>query len=97
MTYHKASDQTNLPEAYEKLRELGIKRVLTQGGKGSILENSDTIKELLKRDYMKTLLGGGINTGNIQQIVKEFNPKEVHIGTCVRQDKYGPVDGALVE
>ena len=37
VTFHKASDATNLPESYERLKPLGIKRVLTQGGKGSIL------------------------------------------------------------
>ena len=55
------------------------------------------VKELLKRDDITTLLGGGININNIQEIVKEFNPKEIHIGTCVRKDKYGPVQGHLVE
>ena len=66
VTFHKASDLTNLVEAYEKLRSLGIKRVLTQGGKGTIMENSEVIKELLKREYMTTLLGGGINANNIE-------------------------------
>ena len=66
---------TSLSETYEKLREFGIKRVLTQGGKGPILENSEVIKDILKRDYMTTLLGGGINANNVQQIVKDFHPQ----------------------
>ena len=50
VTFHKASDLTNLVESYERLRALGIKRVLTQGGKGSILENSEVVRELLKSE-----------------------------------------------
>lgn len=55
------------------------------------------INELLKIKEVKTLLGGGININNIQKIIKEFHPSEIHIGTCVRKDKYGPVEGCKVE
>ena len=44
VTFHKASDSTNLLDSYERLKALGIKRVLTQGGKGSILNNSEVVK-----------------------------------------------------
>mgnify|MGYP000256476077 CR=1 FL=1 len=97
VTYHKASDLTNLVQTYEKLKGLGVNRVLTQGGKGPILENSEVIKELLKCEYMNTLLGGGINVQNVENIIKSLHPSEIHIGTCVRKDKFGPVDGLLVE
>lgn len=46
---------------------------------------------------MNTLLGGGVGFNNISWILNEFKPSEVHIGTCVRQDKYGAVNGKLLE
>jgi hypothetical protein len=33
----------------------------------------------------------------VQNIIKEFHPDEIHIGTCVRRDKYGVVEGSKVE
>jgi copper homeostasis protein CutC len=43
------------------------------------------------------LVGGGIALNNIEWLMKYLKPSEVHIGTCVRKDKYGPVQGYLIE
>jgi len=42
------------------------------------------------------LIGGGINQKNVQEIIKTLSPKEIHIGTCVRSNRYENVDGRLV-
>ena len=92
VTFHKASDQTDLVQTFEVLRKYGIKRVLTQGGKGPIEENKAIIKEIQQIKEMTTLLGGGIHSGNVEEIISLYKPREIHIGTCVRNPKYGPVD-----
>jgi phosphoribosylanthranilate isomerase len=55
------------------------------------------VRQLLKHEHVRTLLGGGVNFSNVQGIIKEFRPSEVHIGTCVRRDKFGPVERTLLE
>ena len=65
LTFHKASDETNLVETYETLKKYEIGRVLTQGGKKSIEENKEVINQILSIKEITTLLGGGIYFGNI--------------------------------
>ena len=51
---------------------------------------------MIDKNVLKVLLGGGININNIVQIKESLRPKQVHIGTCVRSNKYGPVDPKLL-
>ena len=72
VTFHKAFDQVNnVVKAYDQLSELGINRVLTQGGQKPILENTDALKQIIEKSKTahktKVLLGGGITFDNIKQ------------------------------
>lgn len=45
VTFHKAFDQVhNIVESYDRLEQLGINRVLTQGGKQPIVQNFEVLK-----------------------------------------------------
>ena len=65
--------------------------MLTQGGTKNIIDNMEILKKLPTNTHTQVLLGGGINHENIKFLLEELHPKEVHIGTCVREPKYGPV------
>ena len=97
VTFHKAADQTDLVETYATLQRHKVRRVLTQGGVGKIEANVEVLQEVMAIGSVTTLLGGGVSFSNIGWIVEQLRPSEDHIGTCVREDKYGPVSGKLVE
>jgi len=42
------------------------------------------------------LPGGGISHANAKSIVHEWGVRRLHIGTCVRKNKYGDVDKDLL-
>lgn len=37
------------------------------------------------------LPGGGISHANVKSLIHEWGVRRVHIGTCVRKEKYGEV------
>lgn len=78
--YHRAFDCTPNPlEALETLKQLGVKRVLTSGGKKSAIEGLDLLKILLEQSEGKITImpGGGINPQTIVKI-KDAGFNEVH-------------------
>lgn len=87
--FHKASDQiVNNKVELNKLFNLPIDCILTQGGTSKIEENIENIKnlkELGAKHNIEILLGGGISQNNIKQI-KELN-LSIHLGSYVREDK----------
>ncbi|WGU70463.1 copper homeostasis protein CutC [Capnocytophaga canimorsus] len=65
--YHRAFDCTPNPlEALETLKQLGVKRVLTSGGKKSAIEGLDLLKILLEQSEGKITImpGGGHQSAN---------------------------------
>lgn len=78
--YHRAFDCTpNLTAALETLKQLGVKRVLTSGGKKSAMEGLSLLKTLRKQaDGGITIMpGGGINAQTVLKM-KEAGFEEVH-------------------
>ena len=71
VTFHKASDQvTSLSETYDVIKKYEIERVLTQGGKGPVLDNQEVLRGVIGSSGVKTLVGGGINIDNVGQVIK---------------------------
>lgn len=98
VTFHKACDHTpDLVKTYKKLQEMKVDTILTQGGKAAILDNLPILKQIPINDKPQILLGGGVTHQNIKTLLQELHPKEVHIGTCVREPKYGPIRKGLLE
>ncbi|MER2141863.1 MAG: copper homeostasis protein CutC, partial [Priestia megaterium] len=67
--------------------ELGADRILTKGGKGSVLQNLQGIRELIAYagDRIIILPGGGIHESNAEAVIKETKAAELH-GTKIVGD-----------
>jgi copper homeostasis protein len=81
VTFHRAFDMTPDPfAALDTLISLGVERVLTSGQEASVLEGLPLITELVRRagDKIIVMPGGGITARNVQRIVGEARPKEIH-------------------
>ena len=83
--YHRAFDCVPNPEeALNLLKILGVKRILTSGGKKSAVEGLDVLKKLNQQAEGKITImpGGGINPQTILKI-KEAGFNEVHFSGTV--------------
>jgi copper homeostasis protein len=81
VTFHRAFDMTADPfAALETLIHLGVDRVLTSGQEESVLEGLPLLTELVRRagDRIVIMPGGGITARNVDRIVAEARPKEIH-------------------
>ncbi len=70
-TFHRAIDRTaDLEESVKTLIEIGIKAVLTSGGKSSAMEGKDCLKNLVEKysDKIDILIGGGVRSGNVREL-----------------------------
>jgi len=89
VTFHRAFDEiADQEQAYEQLSNYSqIKRVLTSGGKPSVLQATDRIKRLVemsKTSHVAILAGGGLHTNALTEFIQETGVKEIHLGTAVR-------------
>ncbi|ATA72193.1 copper homeostasis protein CutC [Capnocytophaga canis] len=83
--YHRAFDCVPNPEeALNLLKTLGVKRILTSGGKKSAVEGLEVLKKLNQKAEGKITImpGGGINPQTILKI-KEAGFNEVHFSGTV--------------
>lgn len=83
--YHRAFDCTPNPtEALLTLKNLGVKRILTSGGKKSALEGLPALREFLKISKNNPIImpGGGINPESIK-IIQSEGFKEIHFSATV--------------
>ncbi|MFJ1261786.1 copper homeostasis protein CutC [Capnocytophaga canis] len=83
--YHRAFDCVPNPEeALNLLKTLGVKRILTSGGKKSAVEGLEVLKKLNQQAERKITImpGGGINPQTILKI-KEAGFNEVHFSGTV--------------
>lgn len=81
VTFHRAIDDChNLEQGIEDLIQLGVKRVLTSGGKPTALEGLQTIASLQKNygQQISIMPGGGVRSSNILKIAKESACTEFH-------------------
>lgn len=91
LTFHRAFDDIKKPlEALEQLIELGVKRILTSGGKKSVSEGLEQLKSCISHanGKIEIMIGGGINSSNISTILKEIKPNAVHFsGTNLQKSQ----------
>ncbi len=76
-----AIDETkNIFKSFETLIKLGFKRVLTKGGKGTALDNTDTLKKLVEQygDKIEILVGGKVTKDNWKKIQSKTGISQFH-------------------
>ena len=83
-TFHKAIDRILKDQQLSKLHEVGMSRILTQGGLDIIENNKFMLMELIDYDF-DTVAGGGITLDNYKEISNIT--KHIHIGRLARIKK----------
>lgn len=82
ITFHRAFDMTrNLPEALEDLVSLGIRRVLSSGGKPDVPAGIEILTNLIEQaaGRISIMPGGGVTEQNIAEIVRATGAREIHL------------------
>ena len=80
-TFHRAFDMCNdMFKALQQLKEIGIQKVLTSGGKNTAYEGIDVLEQLvvLAKNDIIIMPGSGINDKNIKEIYIKTKAKEYH-------------------
>ncbi|HEY3745423.1 MAG TPA: copper homeostasis protein CutC [Gemmatimonadaceae bacterium] len=81
VTFHRAFDMVADPsQALEELVDIGVRRVLTSGGKSTALEGVGVIAKLVEqaRDRITIVAGSGIRRNNVREVIERARVKEVH-------------------
>ena len=93
ITFHRAFDMTrDLPEAMEAIVRLGIRRILTSGGRPDAGGGAEVIASLVRQAAGRVSLmpGGGLSPANIAEIVGRTGAREAHLSAR------GPVVSGMV-
>ncbi len=92
-TFHRAFDVVAEPEtALEQLIDLGVERILTSGRAPTALEGAEQIRAYREQadGRIGILPGGGIDLGNLTEVVRRTGSDEVHVYLSRRQQDSSP-------
>ena len=81
VTFHRAIDRAcNIMAALEDVISAGADRILSSGGKTSSYEGAETLARMNAAAAGRIIImpGGGVNAGNISQILKTTGAREIH-------------------
>ena len=81
VTFHKAIDEISNPLDYiEDLVNIGIKRILTSGGKATALEGKDLINDMIKKSNgrLKIVVAGKVTKENLNELSNLISADEFH-------------------
>ena len=81
ITFHKAIDEISNPLDYiEDLVNIGIKRILTSGGKATALEGKDLINDMIKKSNgrLKIVVAGKVTKENLNGLSNLISADEFH-------------------
>ena len=81
VTFHKAIDEITNPLDYiDDLVNIGIKRILTSGGKATALEGKDLINEMIKKsnERLKVVVAGKVTKENLNELSNLISANEFH-------------------
>lgn len=82
ITFHRAFDMTrDLSEALEDIIGLGIRRVLSSGGKPDVPSGAGILADLVKQaaGRISIMPGGGVTEDNIAEILRATGVTEAHL------------------
>lgn len=80
-TFHRAIDDVQqIDKSVETLIDLGFATLLSSGGKGSVLEGIETLKELQEKygELISIMPGGSIRTDNVAEIYSKLQTSWIH-------------------
>ncbi len=91
VTFHRAFDELqDRRSALERLsRYPAIRKILTSGGKPSVLDAKEEIAELTKLSEGRSLAilaGSGLGVETLDEFIRQTQVREVHMGTGVRRN-----------
>ncbi|MDB5118792.1 MAG: copper homeostasis protein CutC [Sphingobacteriales bacterium] len=81
VTFHRAFDKSaNLFQALEDIIALGFSRILTSGGKPTVIEGIETITKLVSaaKGRISIMPGSGVNENNLDELIIETGATEFH-------------------
>ncbi|UUV17745.1 copper homeostasis protein CutC [Fusobacteria bacterium ZRK30] len=81
VTFHKAIDEVINPEnEIENLAQLGVKRILTSGGRKTALEGADILNKMIKiaDNKIKIVVAGGVTLENYEKVKLKISSTEFH-------------------
>lgn len=82
VTFHRAFDMSrDLPEAMAAIHGLGIRRILSSGGRRDVPAGSAILRELIARSPAGMVLmpGGGISPENLAEVLQATGAREAHL------------------
>lgn len=91
MTFHKAFDAArDLPAALDTLLGLGIRSVLTSGGKPTAEAGAEELAALVARaaGRVAIIAGGSVRAGNVRALLERTRVPDVHL-RAMRPDAFG--------
>ncbi len=89
VTFHRAFDMsTDLTASLETLVDLGVDRVLTSGGRASVADALDVLRDLIAQagDRIRIMPGCGVMEDNIRDVVTTTGAREIHFAAPGRED-----------
>lgn len=81
VTFHRAFDQVaDLDQALDRLIALGVRRVLTSGGRPSAMMGADALRRLTERaaGRIEVIAAGSVRPFNVDRIVAATSAPAVH-------------------
>jgi len=81
VTFHKAIDLTaNIFNSVDQIKNIGIDRILTSGGKQTAMEGYKTLQSMIKiaGNQLKIIVAGKVTWENFEDIQKLFPSMELH-------------------
>jgi copper homeostasis protein len=98
LSFHKAFDRIeDKLQALQQLQNLGFSRVLTSGHVGAAAAATDTLKSLVDAQLLEIVVGGGVRSQNIQQLVLATGANEFHSAAVLNKATDSLVDEAEVK
>lgn len=89
VTFHRAMDEADdFKAVIDSLIDLGVKRVLTSGGKESVVEGEQQLVAMkaYANNRIEIMCGGGVKASNVGSLVKNVQPDAIHFsGTSLQQ------------
>jgi len=89
VTFHRAFDMVRDPlEALDTLKSIGVDRVLTSGGRATVMDALSLLRDLVRGagEDLSVMPGGGIRPENLRQVVETTGAREIHFTATNRWD-----------